>query len=124
MKSKSKIVWLNKINNDLNITIFNFSKRLKVLVQRFLEDRDTEATLKIGADMRKINFCFRYLKELYLSQSNKASKSTATGASGQQQQPNVTVLESSFYDSKETKDLKDTLKQRDNEISKKNRKIS
>lgn len=74
--------------------------------------------------MRKINFCFRYLKELYLSQSNKASKSTGTGASGQQQQPNVTVLESSFYDSKETKDLKDTLKQRDNEISKQNRKTN
>ena len=79
-----------------------------------------DAALKIGADMRKINFCFRHLKELYMAQFNKASKTTGVGY--QQQQPSsVTVLESSFYDSKETKDLKDTLKQRDNEISNKKR---
>lgn len=78
-----------------------------------------EAVLKIGADMRKINFCFSYLKELYTTQLNKASNKTGGGQQQQQQQSNmVTVLESSFYDSKETKDLKDTLKQRDNEISK------
>lgn len=74
-----------------------------------------EVTLNIGADMRKINYCFRYLKEIYLSQLNKPV--SKLGPSGQQQQQSVTVLESSFYDSKETKDLKDTLKQRDNEIS-------
>lgn len=73
-----------------------------------------EATLKIGADMRKINFCFQYLKELYFVQHGKTKQQTG---SPQQQQPSVTLVESSFYDTKETKDLKETLKQRDNEIS-------
>lgn len=62
--------------------------------------------------MRKINFCFKYLKELYLSKSKQESTTTTNN-----QQSTVHVLEASFYDTKETKDLKDTLKQRDNEIS-------
>lgn len=82
-----------------------------MLVQRFIEDRDIDATLNIGADMRKINFCFRLLKEMY-TQLTKSKQ-----AVNQSSQPNVTVMESSFYDSKELKDLKDTLKQRDIEIS-------
>ena len=83
------------------------------MVQRFVDDRDIDATLNIGgADMRKINFCFKYLKELYLSKSKQESATTANN-----QQSTVHVLEASFYDTKETKDLKDTLKQRDNEIS-------
>ena len=31
--------------------------------------------------------------------------------------PNITIVDSSHYDSKETKELKETLKQRDHEIS-------
>lgn len=85
-------------------------------MQRYLDDRDLEATLNIGADIRKINFCFKYLKEIYMSKSKQAPP-MVSNQQPQQQQSTVTVLESSFYDSKEMKDLKDTLKQRDNEIS-------
>ncbi len=35
----------------------------------------------------------------------------------QNHQPNITIVDSSHYDSKETKELKETLRQRDNEIS-------
>ena len=74
--------------------------------------------------MRKINYCFKLLKEAYLqsrSSSVNTNNNTNTNKSGNtiqsNQTPNITIVDSSLYDSKETKDLKDTLKQRDNEIS-------
>jgi kinesin family protein 6/9 len=92
-------------------------------VQRFLEDKDSEtSTLSVGADMRKINYCFKLLKEMYnqLLKSGSSSSSkpnTNTNTNLNQQQPNITIVDSSLYDTKEMKDLKDTLKQRDNEIN-------
>ncbi len=35
----------------------------------------------------------------------------------QSHHPNITIVDSSHYDTKETKELKETLRQRDNEIS-------
>ena len=103
---------------------------MKLLTQRFLEDRDIEsANLNVGADMRKINFCFKHLKDLYLQSSSKsktlAISNTAANASSSNSRdmntssaaPNITIVDSSHYDSKETKELKETLKQRDHEIS-------
>ena len=37
--------------------------RCKEEVQRYLEDTDPDCTINIGADMRKIQECFRLLKE-------------------------------------------------------------
>ena len=72
--------------------------------------------LSVGADMRKINFCFKYFKELYLQ--IKANGSTTNKVSNNSSKPaNTTILDSSHYDSKEMKDLKETLRQRDNEIN-------
>ena len=77
------------------------------------------ASLNVGADMRKINFCFKFLKELY-SQMSKAKPNPApvhSGANSSNAQPNITIVDASHYDTKETRDLKETLRQRDNEIS-------
>ncbi len=89
-------------------------------VQQFLDDKELES-VNVGADMRKINYCFKYIKELYLlskvtpvlSSNNNNNNNTKT------LQPinSVTIVDSSHYDSKEMKDLKETLRQRDNEIS-------
>lgn len=100
-------------------------EKLKLLCQRFLDDRDIDAPcLNVGADMRKINFSFKYLKELHHSQSKGTGQNNSNNNSnssqnqqGGRQQPNITIVDASLYDSKETKDLKETLKQRDNEIS-------
>lgn len=102
-------------------------EKLKLLCQRFLDDRDIDAPcLNVGADMRKINFAFKHLKDLHHSQSkgggggnNNANNNSNQnqGKQGGGQQPNITIVDASLYDSKETKDLKETLKQRDNEIS-------
>ena len=88
-----------------------------MLVTRYLEDRDVDATLNVGADMRKINYCFRYFKELYNQLMESSKQTTKNNNNQQQQQASVTIVDASHYDSKEMKDLKDTLKQRDNEIS-------
>lgn len=105
----------------------NEIERLKQLIKRFIDDRDIDAApLNVGADMRKINFCFKHLKEIYhnmpsagASSANKPngnSSGSQNGSGGGQ--PNITIVDASLYDSKETKDLKETLKQRDNEIGK------
>lgn len=64
--------------------------------------------------MKKINFCFKTIKDFYLEiKKRPVTTNTIT------HQPNeIKIVDSSHYDSKEMKDLKDTLKQRDNEISK------
>ena len=109
-------------------------ERLKQLIKRFLEDRDIDAApLNVGADMRKINFCFKHLKEIYYSMPSVGAGNRPSGASGSSGgngnqsgagsgggggQPNITIVDASLYDSKETKELKETLRQRDNEIGK------
>lgn len=70
--------------------------------------------------MRKINFCFKFLKELYFKLNNTKNVSSSNNNETQltqNHQPNITIVDSSHYDTKETKELKETLKQRDNEIS-------
>ena len=98
-------------------------------MQRYLDDKDADAAnLNVGADMRKINYCFKLLKEMYILLTKQgptkpgqlaitSNNSNTTQHSQQQQQPNITIVDSSLYDTKEMKDLKDTLRQRDNEIS-------
>ncbi len=84
-------------------------------MQRYVDDKDSEGVLSVGADMRKINYCFRLLRELYVAacaQSTAATKPPVAASN-----PNVTILDASHYDSKELKELKETLRQRDNEIS-------
>ena len=100
--------------------------RLKLLTHRFLEDKDIEgSSLNVGADMRKINLCFKFIKELYLQAGSKSKMPSLNnpnipsnaGNINSNSAPNITIVDSSHYDSKETKELKETLKQRDHEIS-------
>jgi len=96
-------------------------EKMKLQVQRYLDDRDIDAPcLNVGADMRKINFCFKLMKDLHNgrpagAKASQENNSSHTGAGGGQ--ANITIVDASLYDSKETKDLKETLRQRDNEIS-------
>jgi hypothetical protein len=91
------------------------------MLQRYLEDKETDASLNVGADMRKINFCFKYLKDIYLQavKSKQSSSPQSSSSSTAHQSNTVTIVDASHYDSKEMKDLKETLRQRDNEISNK-----
>jgi hypothetical protein len=87
------------------------------MVNDFLDDKDADATLSLGADMKKINCCFQLIKTVYnemKSANNSANDEHLTIGSNQ----NRIVVESSHYENKEITALKDTLKQRDNEISK------
>ena len=56
------------------------------------------------------------MKDLYIQILAK-SKTTNNSNSNNNLPANVTIVDASHYDSKELKDLKDTLRQRDNEIS-------
>lgn len=114
---KNQLAISNNGSQDMSIELkVDEMDKLRMLVQRYLDDRDADSTLNVGADMRKINFCFKLFKELYIQATKtppaKSSSSSSPGANL------VTIMDASHYDSKEMKDLKDTLKQRDNEISK------
>ncbi|KAI8478470.1 hypothetical protein Bbelb_438030, partial [Branchiostoma belcheri] len=71
--------------------------RLHQMVKGYVEDTDPDATLPVGADMRKINECFRIFKVRNEDSGLGSAPSTAGSA--------------------EVKKLKDLLQQRDNEIS-------
>ncbi|XP_048791085.1 kinesin-like protein KIF6 isoform X2 [Lagopus muta] len=83
---------------------------LDELIETFLEDDDPETTLDVGADMRKIKYCFTYLKlrqnhskvsdEKLLSHHICEEKDTSKEAGKE-----------------ELKKMKELLQQRDNEIN-------
>ncbi|KAJ6666823.1 hypothetical protein lerEdw1_018825 [Lerista edwardsae] len=87
----------------------DFKLWLAEQIKMFLEDTDPESTLEVGADMRKIKFCFNHLKKLinevklprnHFSESDIAGESTNSSVA-----------------TEEVKKLKDLLQQRDNEIN-------
>ncbi|CAF3338715.1 unnamed protein product [Rotaria sp. Silwood1] len=84
-------------------------------VKVYLADTDNEATLNVGADMRKIDQCYRAFKKLYLELQEQAK--TASTQSTKNSQPIYITHDISPYDSKEVKELKEIIKLRDNEIS-------
>ncbi|XP_043940798.1 kinesin-like protein KIF6 [Protopterus annectens] len=84
--------------------------KLQDLIKRFLEDSDPEATLEVGADMRKIQHCFTYLKQL----ANERRVFENTPSLTESCLGNSNNTESSSEDVKKIRDL---LHQRDNEIN-------
>ncbi|XP_072189885.1 kinesin-like protein KIF6 [Excalfactoria chinensis] len=81
--------------------------QLDELIETFLEDNDPESTLDVEADMRKIKYCFTYLKNhskisdgKLLSHHNCEEKDTSEEAGRE-----------------ELKKMKELLQQRDNEIN-------
>ncbi|XP_078675043.1 kinesin-like protein KIF6 isoform X2 [Branchiostoma floridae x Branchiostoma belcheri] len=95
--------------------------RLHQMVKGYVEDTDPDATLPVGADMRKINECFRIFKRLVLERH--AGKAGVTnGAVEEEEEPSVSEDSGlgsapSTAGSAEVKKLKDLLQQRDNEIN-------
>ncbi|XP_075060521.1 kinesin-like protein KIF6 isoform X2 [Mixophyes fleayi] len=85
-------------------------QRLEEQLNNFLDDRDPERTLDIGADMRKIQYCFslfkRHLHDKKTSGSRMSSPEMSTEGPG-----------TSAARSEEMKRLRDLLQQRDNEIN-------
>ncbi|XP_034283909.1 kinesin-like protein KIF6 isoform X2 [Pantherophis guttatus] len=79
-------------------------------VKEFLEDIDPESILEIGADMRKIKYCFSHLKRLV--NDAKRPGNQLLGPDVQEDKSANTVI-----GNEELKKLKDLLQQRDNEIT-------
>ncbi|UJR25470.1 hypothetical protein I4U23_006817 [Adineta vaga] len=87
-------------------------------VKIYLADTDNEATLNVGADMRKIDQCYRAFKKLHLELKEQLKTASTTASSSTKHgQPIYITHDISPYDSKEVKELKEIIKLRDNEIS-------
>ncbi|KAM3856766.1 kinesin-like protein KIF6 [Vipera latastei] len=79
-------------------------------VKEFLEDTDPESILEIGADMRKIKYCFSHLKSLV--NDAKLPGNQLLGPDAQEDKSANAVI-----GNEELKKLKNLLQQRDNEIN-------
>ncbi|XP_078590426.1 kinesin-like protein KIF6 isoform X2 [Branchiostoma floridae x Branchiostoma japonicum] len=95
--------------------------RLNQMVRGYVEDTDPDATLPVGADMRKINECFRIFKRLVLER-HAGKLGVSNGAVEEEEEPSVSEDSGlgsapSTAGSAEVKKLKDLLQQRDNEIN-------
>nr|XP_033794532.1 kinesin-like protein KIF6 [Geotrypetes seraphini] len=84
--------------------------KLEELLKTFVEDGDPESMLDVGADMRKIHYCFKHFKQLLnektiydtgLSSEETAEEKADTVSAGKE----------------EMNKLQDLLQQRDNEIN-------
>lgn len=88
--------------------------RLRRMVKSYIEDTDPEAALSVGADMRKINYCFQLLKSHVLDKSKKNPSPPP-----QSRTPAIDGgLDSSYLGNHtELNKLKELIRQRDNEIN-------
>ncbi|XP_040523516.1 kinesin-like protein KIF6 isoform X3 [Gallus gallus] len=84
--------------------------QLDELIETFLEDSDPESTLDVGADMRKIKYCFTYLK----LRQNHSKISDEKLLSHHISEEKETSKEA---EKEELKKMKELLQQRDNEIN-------
>ncbi|NXU48925.1 KIF6 protein, partial [Turnix velox] len=83
--------------------------QLDELIEMFLEDTDPESTLDVGADMRKIKYCFIHVKQLMNHVKTSQNKMQSQHTS-EEKDTNKDLGE-------ELKKLKELLQQRDNEIN-------
>ncbi|KFP99132.1 Kinesin-like KIF6, partial [Haliaeetus albicilla] len=83
--------------------------RLDELLETFLEDNDPDSTLDVGADMRKIKYCFIHVKQL-MNHSKISDKKLLSQYIPEEKETNKETGE-------ELKKLKELLQQRDNEIN-------
>ncbi|XP_032039378.1 kinesin-like protein KIF6 isoform X2 [Aythya fuligula] len=84
--------------------------QLDKLIETFLEDNDPESTLDVGADMRKIKYCFSHVKQL-MNHSKISDKKTVSQHISEEKDTNKEAGK------EELKKLKELLQQRDNEIN-------
>ncbi|NXV20810.1 KIF6 protein, partial [Cepphus grylle] len=83
--------------------------QLDELIETFLEDNDPDSTLDVGADMRKIKYCFIRVKQL-MNHSKISDKKLSQHIS-EEKDTNKEAGE------EELKKMKELLQQRDNEIN-------
>ncbi|XP_076441935.1 kinesin-like protein KIF6 [Babylonia areolata] len=79
-------------------------------VQTFIDDSDPDPVLNVGADMRKIHYCFRKLRKKVLERPTAPQRDPTPPRP--ESPPDVGP-----YSKTENKRLKDLLQQRDNEIN-------
>ncbi|NWY50801.1 KIF6 protein, partial [Chionis minor] len=84
--------------------------QLDELTEKFLEDNDPDSTLDVGADMRKIKYCFIRVKQL-MNRSKISDKKLLSQHTSEEKDANKEAGE------EELKKLKELLQQRDNEIN-------
>ncbi|KAM6272190.1 kinesin-like protein KIF6 isoform 4-T4 [Spheniscus humboldti] len=84
--------------------------QLDELIETFLEDNDPDSTLDVGADMRKIKYCFVHVKQL-MNHSKISDKKLLSQHISEEKNTNKEAGE------EELKKLKELLQQRDNEIN-------
>ncbi|XP_033916828.1 kinesin-like protein KIF6 [Melopsittacus undulatus] len=82
--------------------------QLDELIGTFLKDNDPDSTLDVGADMRKIKYCFAHMKEL-INQSKISDRKCLSQHTSEEKDTNK--------EAEELKKMKELLQQRDNEIS-------
>ncbi|XP_075563251.1 kinesin-like protein KIF6 [Pelecanus crispus] len=83
--------------------------QLNELIETFLEDNDPDSTLDVGADMRKIKYCFVHVKQL-MNHSKISDKKLLSQHISEEKDTSKEARE------EELKKLKKLLQQRDNEI--------
>ncbi|NXL02953.1 KIF6 protein, partial [Mesembrinibis cayennensis] len=83
---------------------------LDELIETFLEDNDPDSTLDVGADMRKIKYCFIHVKQL-MNHSKISDKKMLSQHISEEKDNTKEAGE------EELKKLKELLQQRDNEIN-------
>ncbi|NXE73088.1 KIF6 protein, partial [Cochlearius cochlearius] len=84
--------------------------QLDELIEAFLEDDDPDSTLDVGADIRKIKYCFVHVKQL-MNNSKISDKKLLSQHISEEDDTNREAGE------EELKKLKELLQQRDNEIN-------
>ncbi|XP_030303717.1 kinesin-like protein KIF6 [Calypte anna] len=82
--------------------------QLDELIETFLEDNDPDSTLDVGADMRKIKYCFIRVKQLMNNPKMSDRKQLSQHPSEEKD---------TDKEAEELKKLKELLLQRDNEIN-------
>ncbi|NXK00371.1 KIF6 protein, partial [Corythaixoides concolor] len=84
--------------------------QLDELIETFLQDNDPDSTLDVGADMRKIKYCFIHVKQL-MNHSRSPDKKLLSQHISEEKDINKEARE------EELKKLRELLQQRDNEIN-------
>ncbi|KAM4678865.1 kinesin-like protein KIF6 [Amazona ochrocephala] len=82
--------------------------QLDELIETFLEDNDPDSALDVGADMRKIKYCFVHMKEL-MNYSKISDRKWLSQHTSEEKDTNK--------EAEELKKMKELLQQRDNEIN-------
>ncbi|XP_027497041.1 kinesin-like protein KIF6 isoform X4 [Corapipo altera] len=83
--------------------------QLDELIETFLKDNDSDSTLDVGADMRKIKYCFIHMKQLMNHPKTSDKKLLSQNISEEE--------DTNKESGEEMEKLKDLLQQRDNEIN-------